>query len=367
MHRKISNKTVFRKLIKVLDGIIGRNLRIRSNQYKYSKNYSGRDHLLSMFFLQLSGSEGLRDVSSKYNKSPKIKNDFKIPSYSQLSRLNKNKPSNMFKEIYEDLLSKAQKELNSHVHIKNFNDIKIIDSSIINIGKGLANDLYYESDKAAVRISTLLSDGTKLPCKISIVPAKVGERKCIDGYVDKKDTIYLFDKGYFKFSWYDDMTDNEFKFITRQSSHIITEEYSSTYTGIDNLYDYDITMGTDYSKNKTKHKYREILYFEEDSDEEFRLVTNIFHLPAKDIVSLYKKRWDIELFFKWIKQHLTIKNWIGYTFNAITLQIYSALIIYILLLLIKNRLKSSLSLFDILRKLRANILERYAFKNILLR
>ena len=94
------------------------------------------------------------------------------------------------------------------------------------------------------------------------------------------------------------MSHDNYKFITRQQSNSVTEEYLSTYTGVDNLYDYIVTMGSDYSKNKTKYKYREILYFTKDSDEEFRLVTNIFDMPAEDIVSLYKKRWDIELFFK---------------------------------------------------------------------
>ena len=94
------------------------------------------------------------------------------------------------------------------------------------------------------------------------------------------------------------MSDNNYKFITRQQNNAVTEEYLSIYTEVDDLYYYLVTMGSDYSKNKTKYKYREILYFTEDSDEEFRLVTNIFDMPAEDIVSLYKKRWNIELFFK---------------------------------------------------------------------
>lgn len=110
-------------------------------------------------------------------------------------------------------------------------------------------------------------------------------------------------------------------------------------------------MGSNYSKNRTKHKYKEILYFTRESDEEFRLVTNIFDMPAEDIVSLYKKRWDIELFFKWIKQHLTIKKWVGKSLNAISIQTYSALIIYLLLLLLKDKYKSELRLFNILLKL----------------
>lgn len=363
---KLANRSVFRKLIKLIDGNIGRKLRKANNEYKYSKCYTGRDHILTMLFLQISGCDGLRDINAKYKNSSKISKDFNMPSYSQISRLNKSKSSDLFRNVFEELLVKADKEMNSLVKIKNFKDIKIIDSSVVSIGKGLAPELYYEDEKSAVRISTLLSFETKLPDKISIRPAKVGERSCIDGYVNSEKNIYLFDKGYFKYSWYDEMSHDNYKFITRQQSNSVTEEYLSIYTGVDNLYDYIVTMGSDYSKNKTKYKYREILYFTKDSDEEFRLVTNIFDMPAEDIVSLYKKRWDIELFFKWIKQHLTIKKWVGRTLNAISIQIYSALIIYILLLLIKYRFKSNLSTFDVLRKFQANILERYALRNILL-
>lgn len=364
---RISNRSIFRKLIKLIDGNIGRNLRKAKNEYKYSKDYTGRDHVMSMLFLQISGCNGLRDIDEKYRKSSKVNKDFSMPTYSQLSRLNKNKSCELFKNIFGDLVLEAEKKLKSPIDIKEFKDIKIIDSSVVNIGKGLAPKLYHQDKKSAVRISTLFSYGTKLPSKINIVPAKIGERTCIDDYVHSSENIYIFDKGYFKYSWYDEMTDKKQKFITRQQSNAVTEEYLSTFTETEDVYDYLVTMGSDYSKNKTRHKYREILYFTKDSDEEFRLVTNIYDMPAEDIISLYKKRWDIELFFKWIKQHLTIKKWVGRSLNAITIQIYSALIIYILLLLIKHEFKSGLSIFNIFRKLSVNILEKYALRNILLR
>ena len=364
---KFANRSIFRKIIKFIDGKIGRNLRKAKDCYKYSKCYTGRDHILSMLFIQLSNCNGLRDAHYKYKNSRKLSKEFNLPSYSQLSRLNKNKDRDIFYNLFSDLLEQAEKVIKSPIEIKKLKDIQIIDSSMICIGKGPAPELYYQENKSAVRISTLFSYGTKLPHKVTIVPAKIGERNCIDNYTSDNNILYLFDKGYYKYSWYDDMSKNNIRFVTRQSSNAVTEEYSSRYTGIDNLYDYTITLGTDYSKNKTNYKYREILYFENDSDEEFRLVTNIFDLPAQHIVSLYKKRWDIELFFKWIKQHLTIKSWLGRNLNSIIIQIYSALIVYILLLLIKKRFNLDMTLFNILRIIRGNLLETYALKNIFLR
>jgi transposase len=210
-----------------------------------------------------------------------------------------------------------------------------------------------------------LSREQLLPEKITIVPAKVGERNAIENYIDDLTAVYLFDRGYCKYKWYDEMTDKGHRFVSRQHPTTVTEEYKSYYTGVDNLYDYDVTMGTEYSRNKTRHKYREILSFTKESDEEFRLVTNIFDLTAEEIVSLYKMRWDIECFFKWVKQHLSIKKWVGYNLNAISIQIYCALIIYLLLLMLKSKCKYNGSLYDLLRKIRVNLLETFAFKTIL--
>ncbi|MBU3107481.1 DUF4372 domain-containing protein [Clostridium gasigenes] len=129
---KFSKRSTFRKLIKLIDGNIGRNLRKANNQYKYSKDYIGRDNVITMLFLQVSGCDGLRDIDTK----------------------------------------------------------------------------------SAIEISAIFSYGTKLTSKINIVHAKVRERSCIDEYVNLEENIYVFDKRYFKYSWYDEMTDNKVKFIT---------------------------------------------------------------------------------------------------------------------------------------------------------
>ena len=97
---KFANRSTFRNLIKLIDGNIGRNLRKANNQYKYSKNYTGRDHIMTMLFLQISDCDGLRDIDEKYRNSSNINKYFNMPTYSQLSRLNKNKSSNLFKNIY---------------------------------------------------------------------------------------------------------------------------------------------------------------------------------------------------------------------------------------------------------------------------
>lgn len=363
--KNCSKSSIFTKMMKILKGRNSKYFRKTNEINKYMKIYDFEDHFKSILYLQFSGADGLRDLTTKFKDNLKVKKFLKLPSYSQLSRLNRKDNVSVFREIFLDILALAQKEFKFVTLSKEIKDIKIIDSTVVSIGQKKAPTLFHENNKSAIRVSSLISFMTGLPEKITIVPARTGERKCIENYVVDQHSIYLFDRGYYKYSWYDELSSKGLKFVTRQVSNSITEEYSSKWTGTEDVYDSIITMGTDYSKNKTEFKYREILYFENGEDEEFRLITNIFDIPAKDIISLYKQRWCIESFFKWIKQHLTIKNWIGHTLEAISIQIYCALIVYILLLLLKNRFKTKLSLFDILRKLRANLNETYALKNIL--
>jgi hypothetical protein len=364
MTRK-QNRTIFSKIIKEVNGFTAKKIIDANNGDKFSKVYSVEDQLLSQVFMQLNQGDGLRDSRTKYDSSRKLKKEFKMPSVSQLSRMNASKSPDIFREIFLHMLYKAKKELKKNQCASTLKNIKIIDSTVLTIGKGLVPELYMDGNLSAVRISTQFNRTTETPDKIIIVPGKVGERNALDGFIDDHDSIYLFDRGYYKYKWYDEMTEDGYKFVTRQQTTAVTEEYKSHYTGIDNLYDYEITMGTDYSKNKTEHKYREILYFKDDSDEEFRLVTNIFDLTAEEIVSLYKMRWDIECFFKWIKQHLTIKKWCGHNLNAITIQIYCALIVYLLLIMIKTTFKYKGTLYNLLRNIRMNLLEMYAIRSIL--
>lgn len=361
------NNKIFNQVLDIINPRIGKIIRNPNYKYKYAKKYEVKDYIFSMLFLQLSESKGLRDFDSKYRGYPKSKADFKQPSYSQLSRLNNKDHIDIFQDIFNYTLSIAQKEIKSNIAIKSFKDIKAIDSSVVNIGKALCPSLYFGDEKSAIRISTLYSCGTELPNKINIVHAKVGERTCIEGFDSDSNVIYTFDKGYYKYSWYDEMTDNNIKFVTRLAANAQTEQIKCRYTGIENLYDLTVTLGTDYSKNKTKHNYREIESFNTKTGEEFRLITNIYDMSAKDLLSLYSKRWEIETFFKWIKQHLTIKHWVGHSENAISTQIYSALIIYILVLIIKNRLKITYSKYNVLRKIRANLFEIYDLREIFLR
>lgn len=359
-----NNKTVFNKLIEVINGNkLNRIIRKYNSDYRI-QHFDTKSHVFSMLYLQLSNTKSLRGLIDKLNYSPKLQNLINVPSLSQLSRKNSNRDYRVFEEVYHIMVNIAKRELGVKELNKNFKDIKAFDSTVITIASSLASGLYFENKLSGIKISTLLNLSQNLPERVNIVPAKINDRKCIDGFFDNKETLYLFDRGYYDYTWYDDLTDNGYKFITRQNSNAVIEEVRSTYVENDLVFDTEITMGTDYSKNKTHNTYREILTFDDDG-EEIRFLTNVFDIPAEEIMELYRLRWKIELFFKWIKQHLKIKRWLGHNENAIKIQIYSALISYILLALLKIKSKIKESILSISRIIELNLLEEASVLNLL--
>lgn len=320
------------------------------------QHFYTRSHVAAMLFLQLSGTESLRGLIDKLNYSPKLQRIINVPSLSQLSRTNAKRDYRVFEELYYGMIDIAKKKLGVKVLNQNFREIKAFDSTLITIASSLAPNLHFENNLSGIKISTLLNISQGLPEKIQIVPAKVNDRKCIDEFINDKDSLYLFDRGYYDYAWYDKLTDDGYKFITRQVKNAMVEEVKSIYVENDLVFDYEVILGTNYSKNKTHNSYREILTFDEN-EEEIRLLTNIFDIPAEEILELYRLRWKIELFFKWIKQNLKIKKWLGHNENAIKIQIYSALIAYIILALLKLELKEIISMISLNRIIRGNLLE----------
>lgn len=351
-----NNKTIFNKLIEVISGNYLDYLTKKYNTDYRVQHFYTRSHVTAMLYLQLSGTESLRGLIDKLNYSPKLQKIVNVPSLSQLSRTNAKRDYRIFEELYYRMVDIAKRKLEIKRLNKNFKEIKAFDSTVITIASSLAPNLYLENNLSAIKISTLLSVSQDLPEKVQIVPGKINDRKCIDEFINDKEALYLFDRGYFDYTWYDKLTDDGYKFITRQINNAMVEEIKSTYVENDLVFDYEVTLGTNYSKNKTHNSYREILTFDEN-EEEIRLLTNIFDVPAEEILELYRLRWKIELFFKWIKQNLKIKKWLGYNENAIKIQIYSALIAYIILALLKLELTVNISMISLSRIIRGNLLE----------
>lgn len=284
-----NNSTTF---IKQLLDVINPNI-MCSIVKKYSGDYRNQSfdsysHFFTMMYLQLNHSKTLRCCITELQNDIDIDSNIYVPSLSQLSRKNATRDYRIFEDIFYSLLKKLKNKLGVKEFNSQFKQIKAFDSTIIDIAAKLAPNLYYDKNISAIKMSTLFNLTEATPENVNIVKGTVNDRKCIDGFIEKNDCLYLFDRGYYNYKWYDELTRNRVSFITRQVSNACIEEVSSYYTGLENTYDYDVILGSDYSKNKTKFIYREILIFDKNENE-VRFLTNIFNLPTQKILELYKR------------------------------------------------------------------------------
>ena len=282
-----NNDTTF---IKQLLDVINPNI-MRSIVKKYSADYRTQSfdsysHFFTMMYLQLNDSKTLRCCITELQNDIDIDPKIYVPSLSQLSRKNSTRDYRVFEDIFYYLLKKLKKKIGIKEFNSQFKQIKAFDSTIIDIASKLAPEFHYDKDISAIKMSTLFNLTEATPEKVNIVKGKVNDRKCIDGFIQDVNCLYLFDRGYYNYSWYDELTRNGINFVTRQVSNACVEEVNSRYTGIDNMYDYDVVLGSDYSKNKTEFIYREILIFDK-YEKEVRFLTNIKYNYIQRLYLMY--------------------------------------------------------------------------------
>jgi len=269
---------------------------------------------------------------------------------SSLSDALKSRPEKVFEDHFYSLLSTIPRSSKR----KFLKKVNLLDSTTISFCLSKFDWAKYKSTKGGIKLHTILDYDDLIPEKVIISNAKVHDIKGVDGEIDfKKDEIYVKDRGYACYNLlYNIELANAF-FVTRikddwkicrTTSRDVNQE-----TGI--LLDENIVVDGKKSEEYPK-ELRMITFYHSESGKIFRFITNNFEMSASDIADLYKGRWQIELFFKWIKQHLKIKTFYSTSENGVKIQIWCALITYLLLLMIKSTLTINMSTYDILTKIR---------------
>jgi hypothetical protein len=353
----INNKLVFHKLIAEIGGsFVDSTIRKYSGDYR-CQHFDTKSHINSMIYLNIRGCKSLREVDGEIASNKKLRGLINVPSVSQFSRKNATRDYRIFEDIFYHLVNKAKRRFGAVRLLKDIPPVKIIDSTSILVALKLAPHLKMDDERAGIKVSTLFNG--EYPEKINIVKGQTNDRKCIDGLLDDKTSIYVFDRGYYDYSWYDKLTEQGIRFVTRGTKNsVVMEEKILTSIPDKNVYDTEIVMGSTISKNLTSKSYREIMTFDKDG-EPVTFITNMFDIPTDDVIKIYKHRWEIEIFFKWIKQNLRIKKFIGYNENAIRIQIFSALISYMLIYLCCCVAVAKYSMLTLTRIVRSNLLENF--------
>jgi hypothetical protein len=245
-----------------------------------------------------------------------------------------------------------------------------IDSSTITLTLSLFPWARYSRQKGAIMLHTLLDNRTCIPELLVITDGKESERKIGKGMIHnlEKGSIIIFDRGYLDFAWWNDINNSGKFFVTRtrvnQKFHLVGQHAPCHDSSI-----ISDELVKQISWNNEKQKYgdtiRRVRYLDKESGEIYEYLTNNKELKSTEISKIYKDRWRIELFFKWIKQHLKIKTFLGTSQNAVLSQIWVAMSYFLILSFIKFQTKFSRSLFDFTRLIREALMLRCTLIDIL--
>jgi transposase len=246
-------------------------------------------------------------------------------------------------------------------------EVYALDSTTIDLCLTLFPWAKFRKHKAAVKIHTLMDLKGSIPTFIRITDGKVHDVNILDELILEPGAIYIMDRGYLDFARLYTFTQNLSTFVTRAKSNFNYSRIS--YRQIDNTTglrcDQTIRLNGFYASQDYPAVLRRISYVDPDTNKRLTFLTNNFTLPALTIAKLYKCRWQIEIFFKWIKQYLRIKTFFGTTENAVKTQIWIAVSVYVLVAIVKKELKIELSLGEILQILSIVLFEKVPITQVL--
>ena len=343
--------------------------RYRGN-YKV-QSFSCLDQYLSMAFAQLTYRESLRDIESCLRAMQTKLYHMGIRgtiARSTLADANENRDWHIYADFAQILIHIARKLYATDdfgVELKE--TVYALDSTTIDLCLTLFPWARFRKYKGAIKLHALLDLRGPIPSFIRITDGKVHDVNILDDIIPEPTAYYIMDRAYLDFRRLHLIHQAQAFFVTRtQKRFQFRRLYSRPVKKSTGLQcDQTIVLKNFYPRKKYPEKLRRIRYFDSETGNLLIFLTNNFFLPALTIAELYKLRWKIELFFKWIKQHLRIKKFFGTSLNAVKTQIWIAISVYVLISILKKRLDLDLSLYTILQILSVTLFEKVPLSQLL--
>ena len=315
---------------------------------------------LSHIFAQLSGVDSLRDLETTFRS--KLRGLYHLGldrfSRSTMADANEKRDSAIFEEMFNELAMMAQRKAPGH-KFKFANPLYSLDSSTITLCLSMFRWAKFTTRKGALKIHTLLDHRGHLPSALVITDGKGADIKAARRFRFEPDSMVVVDRAYVDYCWLYQLCLQGVWWVTRfkklMAFRILERLPVDRSTGVTSDWRIRI-LGSKADSIPTD--LRRVRYVDPDTGKAYVFFTNIFHLSAKEIADIYKARWDIELFFKWIKQNLKIKSFFGTSENAVRIQIWCALCVYLMLAYLKFLSNSPFSLSKLLVRIRANLMGR---------
>lgn len=334
------------------------------------QSFSCLDQFLCMAFAQLTYRESLRDIEAclcaQKNKlyHMGIRTDI---SKSTLAYANETRDWRIYADFAQILIGIARPLYkNDDLGLDLTETVYAFDSSTIDLCLALFPWAKFRKKKGAVKLHTLLDIRGSIPVFISITDGKVHDVNALDDLILEVGSFYIMDRGYLDFARLYRINLAPAFFVTRAKSNMSFRRIESRPVDkTDGLIcDQTILLNNFYATKYYPEKLRRIKYHDAETQKTLTFLTNNFSLPALTIAGLYKCRWRVELFFRWIKQHLRIKNFYGTSENAVKTQIWIAVSIYVLVAILKKRLNLEASLYTILQVLSLTIFEKMPISQV---
>lgn len=357
-----NGKYVFAQLIEFLPQRVFDRLVEKYKGNRYVKHFTCWNQLLCMVFGQLTNRDSLRDlivIIDAHSKKTYHLGFGKTVTRSNLAKANEKRSSKIFEEFAYHLIDIARKKrANDDFMIKG--KVYAFDSSTIDLCLSVFWWAKFRKNKAGIKLHTLYDVVTQIPTFIHITEATVNDVNAMDLIPYETGAYYIFDRGYIDFTRLYYITKLSAFFVTRGKSNLkFRRIYSNKVdksTGV--LCDQIGKFTGFYASKDYPEKLRRVKFYDGETKRTFVFLTNIMELKATEIAMLYKKRWLVELFFKWIKQHLKIKSFWGISENAVRIQIYCAIISYCLVAIVGSDLKIDRSTYEILQVLAISLIDK---------
>jgi hypothetical protein len=316
-----------------------------------------------MAFAQLTYRESLRDIECCLRAFQKKLYHMGIRgkvSKSTLADANENRDWRIYSDFAQVLIHHArQLYINDDVGLQLQETVYALDATIIDLCLSVFPWARFRKSKGAIKLHTLLDLRGSIPSFIAITHGKVHEVNILDELIPEAGAIYIMDRGYLDFERLYTLHQNLASFIVREKSNACLRRiYSLPVDKSSGIQCDQVTAPSGfYSRKHYPEKLRRVKYFDKKQNKKLTFLANQFTLPAITIAGLYRCRWQVELFFKWIKQHLRIKAFYWTSENAVKTQIWIAISVYVLVAIMKKRLKIDFSLYTILQILSVTLLE----------
>jgi len=331
---------------------------------RYRKSFSCLDHYLCMAFAQLTYRESLRDIEAclRAQKDKLYHMGLRgTVSRSTLADANERRDWRIFADLAQALIRIARPlYADENLGLDLDQTVYALDASTIDLCLSVFPWALFRSTKSAVKLHTLLDLRGNIPTFIYISDGKLHDVNVLDILLPEAGAFYIMDRGYVDFERLFTLHAAGSFFVIRAKSNAkYRRRYSHPVDKSGGVRcDQTIVLTGIQSRHDYPHPLRRIKYHDEQTGKTFNFLTNNFAIPAQTVADLYRYRWQVELFFKWIKQHLRIKSFFGTSENAVKSQVWIAISVYVLVAIIKKRLDLKADLYTILQVLSLTLFEK---------